>query len=169
VDADDGAAILVDPGDSVAAVTREPGELDVPVGRLDVLVPARLQSVAADPDELAAVVGQVVKPLRVGIERGDSVLSGGLVGREMGHRARPDIPQIDVAVGCAPLLQQRDPSAVARDARDHMARLLFVDEGPLEPIALVAIEIEETPVALVGQHVQGHIVARPAGEHCLEP
>ena len=49
VDPEDGPAVFVDGGHAEFAVPREPGEEDVPVGRLDVLMLAVGQVVAADP------------------------------------------------------------------------------------------------------------------------
>ena len=54
VNADDGSAVVVDGRDAIASVAREPGELNVPVGRLDVFVLAGRQLVAPDAGELAA-------------------------------------------------------------------------------------------------------------------
>ncbi len=166
--ADDRPPVLVDGGDAVAAVAREPRELNVPVGRLDVFVLSGRQLVPPHAGELAAGVGQVVEPFRVGVELGGAVLGGGLVGRQVGHPALPGIPDIDVGVGGRLRLAERHPSAIAGDVGDLIARRVLVDQGPFEFLGIVAVDVEEPRVALVGQDVERRVVARPAGEDGLE-
>ena len=62
VDSDDGPAVFVDGGYAVAAVAREPRELNVPIGRLDVFVLSGRQLVPLHAGEFAPGVGQVIEP-----------------------------------------------------------------------------------------------------------
>ena len=89
---DDGAAVLIDCGDAVTAVVREPREKNVPIGRLDIFVLAGRELEASDSREFAARVGPIVEPFRVGVERGGLEASRGLVRRQVSQPVFAGVP-----------------------------------------------------------------------------
>ena len=162
------APVLVHADEPVGAALGEPERGDVPVGLLDVLVRARRQRVAAHARELAAVVGQVVEVRRRRVERGRAVRRLARVRRDVPGLTAGRAPQIEVGVVGRVRLDQRDPLAVARDAARQVAEVVLEDDGPLQRLRVVAVEIEEARVPLVGADVEGRAIARPAGELGLQ-